>query len=897
MAYNIPRSDTAAYPDGVTVEDQTLNETTSLTFVGKNYPEFAIPVGKNFLHLLENFANKNSPPNPIVGQLWYDTDSDSSPPRPQLRLFDGTNWREAGNIIKANTAPGSDKSVTGDLWVDTTNQQLYLYNGSLWVLVGPEFKGGTASGLKAEEIDDRDTNTKRTVLTLYINGLRVAIISKDEFFPKSVITGFEKIRQGVNLTTEDFDTDGINSVKFWGISEKSNSLIVGNDTVPAANFLRNDQSSTTNFPFNIRNAAGVRIGDSLETTLISTTNKQTILGNKALGSSIVLRTNDLNNAPKDVVTITGLSQVGINKSNPDFMPAPYQSERSSLDINGNLLLNGQIYTTDNTNSTSTITGSIVTTGGIGITGNAYVGGDINVTGHLTVGTQLGGVAINPRTNEAHDLGADSSIVGSGNKRFRNVYAKNYFGDSFTGSFTGNLTGSITGSAARLAANTVFRLTGDVNSTLIQFNGSQPTPTRTLTRAQRSNFTARVFTGAVDHQFQVSWFINVSCSNSQFSITNQPITAIGQDITFGYWFEYTTAVAGTIAAATVTGTVTPQSGGVFVTTISDEIINTKEPVADSLNSDYFLVYRASLSPPLRKISKTTLFQNLGTVPPGAVFPFAGATPPPGYLLCDGSEQRQSLYPELFAAIGYTYRSQVLLQGYQTFALPDLRGRFAIGVENMDNNNTVNIETSVTSGTRNAITTISAISVEFVVQNSLVINGPFQLGKVVLGHGLVTTNAPVVITSITNNTPSPGFTTIVCSCQPQPVTYPSLSGLTLTSLGNIDGGGGAPAVPRVPSANAPGIVGGSRQQTLTVNQLPQHSHDLIGSAGNQYYALRFAIGAPADSGAITTNINNTLTNAQLLPTTGDIDVVGAVGQPFDIMNPYQAINYVIFTGRIL
>ena len=38
----------------VTVEDQTINTQTSMTFIGKNYAGYGPLIAKNFLHLLEN---------------------------------------------------------------------------------------------------------------------------------------------------------------------------------------------------------------------------------------------------------------------------------------------------------------------------------------------------------------------------------------------------------------------------------------------------------------------------------------------------------------------------------------------------------------------------------------------------------------------------------------------------------------------------------------------------------------------------------------------------------------------------------------------------------------------------------------------------------------------------
>lgn len=63
-----------------------------------------------------------------------------------------------------------------------------------------------------------------------------------------------------------------------------------------------------------------------------------------------------------------------------------------------------------------------------------------------------------------------------------------------------------------------------------------------------------------------------------------------------------------------------------------------------------------------------------IPVGAVIPYAGATPPSGYLLCNGSAVSRSTYAALFTAIGTTWGAG---DGSTTFNLPDLRGRAAIG----------------------------------------------------------------------------------------------------------------------------------------------------------------------------------------------------------------------------
>jgi microcystin-dependent protein len=65
---------------------------------------------------------------------------------------------------------------------------------------------------------------------------------------------------------------------------------------------------------------------------------------------------------------------------------------------------------------------------------------------------------------------------------------------------------------------------------------------------------------------------------------------------------------------------------------------------------------------------------GGVPVGTVVLFGGATPPSGWLLCDGSEVSRTEFAELFGVLGGTWG---IGDGLTTFNLPDLRGRVAIG----------------------------------------------------------------------------------------------------------------------------------------------------------------------------------------------------------------------------
>lgn len=131
----------------------------------------------------------------------------------------------------------------------------------------------------------------------------------------------------------------------------------------------------------------------------------------------------------------------------------------------------------------------------------------------------------------------------------------------------------------------------------------------------------------------------------------------------------------------------QVGGttkIFNTTLTSTIISSKsEPFPNvSQKDDQILVFRPGTG--LIKEKRDVFVADLA-VPIGAIIPFAGANAPTGYLLCDGSEVERTKYPDLYDIIGNLYG--VASIGVGTFRLPDLRGRFPLGRDNMDNAFTV------------------------------------------------------------------------------------------------------------------------------------------------------------------------------------------------------------------
>jgi microcystin-dependent protein len=75
---------------------------------------------------------------------------------------------------------------------------------------------------------------------------------------------------------------------------------------------------------------------------------------------------------------------------------------------------------------------------------------------------------------------------------------------------------------------------------------------------------------------------------------------------------------------------------------------------------------------------TIAGGISALPPGAVVPFAGVDTNTltGFLVCDGTAVSRTTYSTLFGIIGETYG---VGDGSTTFNLPNLEGRFPMGVD--------------------------------------------------------------------------------------------------------------------------------------------------------------------------------------------------------------------------
>jgi microcystin-dependent protein len=130
----------------------------------------------------------------------------------------------------------------------------------------------------------------------------------------------------------------------------------------------------------------------------------------------------------------------------------------------------------------------------------------------------------------------------------------------------------------------------------------------------------------------------------------------------------------------------QTGGstkTFNLRVANSFISNKEVTYNAGNADELLLNVTTGTTGVYRITKRNFLKTIPLVPAGAIMPFGGTTAPDGWLICDGSEVKISDYTTLYNIIKYNFKDASLLsdEGVNTFALPDMRGRFPLGLDNM------------------------------------------------------------------------------------------------------------------------------------------------------------------------------------------------------------------------
>ena len=273
MAYTINLTDGSIF---ATVSDGTINTSSSMILVGKNYAGYGEFLDENFIHLLESGSNTTAPTAPLTGQLWWDKTNNV------MKVYNGTTFK----VISASTASASAPSsnVAGDLWFDTVNQQLKVYNGSAWILVGPASTSGQGtSGAVVTTLTD-NLSVDHVVIQMFVQDTIVAIVSKDsQFTPVPSIAGFTTINPGMQLSTT------VSGALFQGTATDAQLL----DGLNSTAFLRSDTNDTTSGTLGILNDSGLTVGLDQDAKIsVNVSTSAVTIQNQTQDANIAIAVND-----------------------------------------------------------------------------------------------------------------------------------------------------------------------------------------------------------------------------------------------------------------------------------------------------------------------------------------------------------------------------------------------------------------------------------------------------------------------------------------------------------------------------------------------------------------------------------------------------------------------------
>lgn len=166
MAYDVTKTDGTRL---TILADRTVDVTTPIKLIGKNYAGYGEIMAENLVQMLENFSSPGSLTtyqpqdtklvNPIIGQLWY----------------------------------------------DSVNEVINIYTAGGWSpLGGRDLIGGKKTGIKIGNITDT-AGTLHPAMQFIVNKIVVAIMSSDAgtYTPggpdAGLASAFPNIGQGINL--------------------------------------------------------------------------------------------------------------------------------------------------------------------------------------------------------------------------------------------------------------------------------------------------------------------------------------------------------------------------------------------------------------------------------------------------------------------------------------------------------------------------------------------------------------------------------------------------------------------------------------------------------------------------------------------------------------------------
>ena len=261
MAYTVvnSRGDTLAVLQSG--EDNTA--ATSITLLGPNYPAYGLPQNENFVYLLENFAKSTSPTNPIAGQLWFDTSTNTLYQRNTTATWTAlanNDYVQAQKISPVFTgipqAPTAANATNSTQLATTAFVQNVIASNRFAPIENPTFTGTPRATTPVAGTNDTSLATTAFVNTLFNN------INLSPYATKAspTLTGIPQSStpdisdNSARIATTGFTKSLFNDTANSLYATKLNAVLTGIPIAPTANpGVSTAQIATTEFVHNLLN--------------------------------------------------------------------------------------------------------------------------------------------------------------------------------------------------------------------------------------------------------------------------------------------------------------------------------------------------------------------------------------------------------------------------------------------------------------------------------------------------------------------------------------------------------------------------------------------------------------------------------------------------------------------
>ena len=351
---NIISSGTRAVVGGLTIENGAFGSVASLAVIaGATFGGDVAITGNITAGGLRKYAQAGVPANPVVGDVWYKTDTDVF----YQYVDDGTSkyWIDYTSATVSNANPTSPQSLQ-DLQIVSGTPSTSTTSGALQVTGGAGISGNVTAGNVVTAQVSADTFT-------YANGVSI-LVGNEGTYSNANVTAYLTARTttisdgflstaGMTVTAGNLKTTSANIggliIENNGISSLASLGVIGSATVGA------DLAVTGNIT-----------GGGLRKYAQDTAPVNPVVGDVWYKTDSDVYYQYIND--------------GTNKFWVDYVGATV----SNASITSSQIAYDIVVTTD-TQSTSTTTGAIRVQGGIGLIGNIYTTGIADFGGNLRAG--------------------------------------------------------------------------------------------------------------------------------------------------------------------------------------------------------------------------------------------------------------------------------------------------------------------------------------------------------------------------------------------------------------------------------------------------------------------------------------------------------------------------------